>query len=850
MPAITRAVGDDTSRTFKVALLIGGPSVERAISLNSARSVADHLDGCGVSIDPIIYFDMRRHPYQIHRSMLYSNTPGDFDFKLLHIASHLTSESLAMVLAGCDLAFPVMHGLFGEDGEVQAILESLGVPYVGSGPEACRIAYDKFLSQKALRAAGFFTVPSVLFSPEFPNGDGTSDDRNVVRKSGTIICKPSAGGSSIGVVAIKQSSKAMGDAALTTIRASYSTYGPVVVQPFIEGTELTTVVIQGPDGPVALPPVEIELHNRASAEDIFSFRDKYLPSERVRYHCPPRYSDEVVASIRSTAEGVFTALGLRDFARIDCWLDGEGRVRISDINPISGMEQNSFLFIQASQVGMTHADILRFILSSACRRQGIEFPLGPRQSGASATDRTAVRVLFGGKTAERQVSVMTGTNVWLKLMGSQCFTPRAFLLEDEDSLWELSYSAALRHSVEEIVEACKSAAATEEHRARIAEEIASRLSLEPWQRRVESALPRRLTMDDFLASREFVFIALHGGTGEDGTLQARLDAHGIVYNGSGPSASELCMDKYETGIRLAGREDEGIFSARKVKLAVSDLPAVNSASLWLDLQRRCEAAILVVKPLSDGCSAGVVILSSAEELRIYLDAIVNHLSEIPKGQFSRLDAEQIVEMPLSCSQLIFERFIETDNVVIVDKAQVKNDSLGETGPGEQDDAEPAYLRWGCAHETGWIEVTVGVLGSTGEMNALSPSLTVAKRGILSVEEKFMGGTGVNITPPPPERVEPEVLVRTKRLISNVANLLGIRGYARIDAFMDRQTGNVIIIEANSLPGLTASTVLFHQALAEAIPLDPRELLERIINLAIGEARALINFDLTSSPSPR
>src|SRR5262245_31633550 len=111
-------------RAFKVALLLGGPSVERAISLNSARSVADHLDGRGVSIDPIIYFDVRKRPYQIHRPMLYSNTPGDFDFKLSGMANYLSTERLREVLCDCDLIFPVMHGLFGEDGEVQAILES------------------------------------------------------------------------------------------------------------------------------------------------------------------------------------------------------------------------------------------------------------------------------------------------------------------------------------------------------------------------------------------------------------------------------------------------------------------------------------------------------------------------------------------------------------------------------------------------------------------------------------------------------------------------------------------------------------------------------------------------------
>ena len=128
---------------------------------------------------------------------------------------------------------------------------------------------------------------------------------------------------------------------------------------------------------------------------------------------------------------------------------------------------------------------------------------------------------------------------------------------------------------------------------------------------------------------------------------------------------------------------------------------------------------------------------------------------------------------------------------------------------------------------------MGVVGTAGDMRALSPSLTIARKGVLSVEEKFMGGTGVNITPPPSPplgRVEPAAVDRARALITDVAHALGVGGYARIDAFMNRETGDVIVIEANSLPGLTASTVLYHQALEESPPTYPRALLETIIDL--------------------
>ena len=154
--------------------------------------------------------------------------------------------------------------------------------------------------------------------------------------------------------------------------------------------------------------------------------------------------------------------------------------------------------------------------------------------------------------------------------------------------------------------------------------------------------------------------------------------------------------------------------------------------------------------------------------------------------------------------LLLEAFIETDQVHIA----------GNT------------LQWQAS--TNWIEVTVGVLGATGCVRALTPSLTIAQSHVLSLEEKFQGGTGVNITPPPAPQVSKKALAAAKKRIEQVAQCLGISGFARIDAFMHTQSGEVIIIEANTVPGLTPSTVIYHQALAEAPPYYPREFLESIL----------------------
>ena len=130
---------------------------------------------------------------------------------------------------------------------------------------------------------------------------------------------------------------------------------------------------------------------------------------------------------------------------------------------------------------------------------------------------------------------------------------------------------------------------------------------------------------------------------------------------------------------------------------------------------------------------------------------------------------------------------------------------------------------------GWLEYTVGVVEKCGEYHAFNPSITIAEGEVLSLEEKFQGGTGVNITPPPEDILPLDYRNKIKRNIEAVSRAIGIRSYSRIDIFFNHDTAKMIVIEANSLPGMTASTVIYHQALAENPPLTPIEFIEKIIN---------------------
>ena len=785
---------------LRLAVLCGGPTQERGISLNSTRSICDHLDQFNIELR-LIYFGPDGRAFLISRTQLYSNTPSDFDFKLDQLARALSHDELLSELRSADLAFPAMHGKLGEDGELQALLEEAGTPFVGSSSSACRRCFDKYDAAQSLARAGFETVPSFLIEKTAPLDQQELDRFFENRRLGRAVVKPTRSGSSIGVH-VTQTQEQIIAAAQQIFDQGID--DRVIVEPFLSGAEFTLIVLEnGRAEPVALLPTEIELLSGT----IFDFRKKYLATASTIYHSPPRFSDEAIAKIRSEGARLFRHFEMENLARLDGWVLEDGRVVFSDINPSSGLEQNSFFFIQAAQLGMSHADVLRYVLEIACQKSKIDW--SPRPSTPSSTTRQQVDVIFGGDTAERQVSIMSGTNVWMKLLSSAAFEPVPHFLDLNGKVWKLPYSYALYHTTEEILWRCENAAGIEQRLQPYRERIRTELDAPQGTYSQPSSLPEKMELDDFISQSPLVFIALHGGMGEDGRLQELLQAKRIPFTGSGPQASRLGMDKQATAQALEKLECEGIKTARKFVIDTarlgSDLKKV-ARKAWEQAVQSVGTKSLIVKPNDDGCSAGVVRLSSEADLLHYLEAIEAGLTSIRSGTFE-LDPG-VVEMPITQPrQLLLEEFIETDQIYI---------------KGHE-------IHWDAT--TGLVEITMGLCGAHGEMKAFNPSVTIAEGNVLSLEEKFQGGTGINLTPPPEPFVNPEALQAAKRRMELVARELGLNGFVRIDAFMDTKTGELSIIEANTIPGLTPSTVIYQQALAEDRPLAPRQFLERILSYA-------------------
>ncbi|CAN6206535.1 unnamed protein product [Urochloa humidicola] len=884
-----REPGMEAGRPLRVGLVCGGPSAERGVSLNSARSVLDHIQGEDLVVS-CYYIDSAMNAFAISPAQLYSNTPSDFDFKLESLAQgfHSLSDFAEHLSTNVDIVFPVIHGKFGEDGGIQGLLEKANVPFVGTPSKECQRAFDKHTASLELDIQGFLTVPNFLVEKDKlakPELEAWFQTINLCKENGKVIVKPTRAGSSIGVVV----AYGVNDAAQKAEEIiSEGIDDRVIVEVFLEGgTEFTAIVVDvgtaNNSEPVVLLPTEIELQRSISSDTkedtIFNYRRKYLPTRQVAYHTPPRFPAEVIDCIRQGLPLLFRRLGLHDFARIDGWFlpfpvtslpsaENSGKfgttkygiVLFTDINLISGMEQTSFLFQQASAVGFSHSRILRTVIQHACSRFPSLVPCKnawatlsknlqlSKQAEAihKGTSRKKVFVIFGGDTSERQVSLMSGANVWLNLQGfddldvTPCLLAPAngyFSSHDQDfndisrEVWTLPYSLVLRHTTEEVHAACVEATQperveiTSRLREQVMNELGQPLSKHDWFAGFDIAYeqPIKYSLQQWInyvkEAGAVVFIAVHGGIGEDGTIQTLLESAGVPYTGPGPIASRTCMNKVATSLAVDHLTSYGVHTIPKDVRATEEVLKSSLVDIWNELKAKLQTETVCVKPARDGCSTGVARLCCPKDLEVYTNAVRRKFQRLPANCLSR--AHGVIEMPIPPPEsLIFEPFIETDEIIISNKLENGN---------------ARHLVW--KGENDWLEITVGVVGKHGEMHSLNPSITVKESGdILSLEEKFQGGTGINLTPPPATIMSEEALQRCKKSIEVMANSLGLEGFSRIDAFVNVRSGEVLLIEVNTVPGMTPSTVLVHQALAEEPPVYPHKFFRTLLDLAFERAK--------------
>ncbi|MFU8848136.1 MAG: D-alanine--D-alanine ligase family protein [Opitutales bacterium] len=309
------------SETVKILILHGGTSEEREVSLNSGRALAAALAA--------------KHPVDLLR---------------------LDEDALPRGIQAADtVVFPALHGGFGEDGGLQALLEAEGIEYCGSDAAASRLCMDKAAAKAVACEQGVRTPKWMVFEA----GQNPLADDVVAELGTSVVVKPVDEGSSVGLHFAEHRS-ALG-VALSQIHA-----GKWLIEQRIHGRELTVGLLHGK----AMGAVEI-----VSASGVYDYTAKYTPGA-TEYRFPAELSPEIEGEIRSAAERIFQACACRDFARIDFLLEGE-MLYFLEVNTLPGLTATSLLPKSASCAGYDFEALAAALVAPAVAR------LAERRSGGS-----------------------------------------------------------------------------------------------------------------------------------------------------------------------------------------------------------------------------------------------------------------------------------------------------------------------------------------------------------------------------------------------------------------------------------------------------------------------------------
>jgi D-alanine-D-alanine ligase len=303
----------------KVAVLKGGRSLERGVSLRSGARVEDALGRLG---HEVVALDVGTE-----------------------LVKRLGAERP-------DVAFVAMHGVGGEDGTVQELLEILGIPFTGPGAAACARCMDKSLAKHAIREAGLPTPGWFAFSETAFRELGAGDALGEIERSlgFPLVVKPSRGGSSLGV----KFAAARGEVPQALV-AAFSYDDRVLLERFVEGREVAVSVL----GEEALPVVEAI----PAQGDRYDFEARYEIG-RTRFVCPADLDEGQRAAVTVTALATYRALGCSGFARVDLIL-APGGPQVLEANAIPGLTDTSLLPQAAEAAGMSFEELVERILELA-----------------------------------------------------------------------------------------------------------------------------------------------------------------------------------------------------------------------------------------------------------------------------------------------------------------------------------------------------------------------------------------------------------------------------------------------------------------------------------------------------
>lgn len=309
-------------------VLAGGLSHEREVSLRSGRRVTDALHSAGI--------EARLH---------------DADSSLLH----------ELEASRPDAVFVALHGGDGEDGALRGILEMTGIPYVGSEPGPCRLAFDKSVAKTVLSAAGLrcpmsHTVPASMVREL---GAAAVLSRLVEAVGLPLVVKPVRGGSALGATVVRER-----DALAEAMVACFGYGEDAMVECHVFGIEVAVAVVETADGPQALPAVEIDVVGGGP----YDYEARYTAGT-TDFYVPARLEQAVAERAADAALRAHRALGLRDLSRTDLVVSAAGEVSVLEVNVSPGMTETSLLPLAVTAAGWDLGQMCADLLRRAAARQ-------------------------------------------------------------------------------------------------------------------------------------------------------------------------------------------------------------------------------------------------------------------------------------------------------------------------------------------------------------------------------------------------------------------------------------------------------------------------------------------------
>lgn len=352
-----------------VGVLMGGKSIEREVSFNSGRTVCDHLDRARYKIVPV-FQALTGELYILPAKFLHRGKISDFEHRLAHEAQSITWDMLPSLI---DFAYLTMHGRYGEDGCLQGILEMLGIPYLGSKLFASAVGMDKSIQKDFLRMAGIAVPHGITLTPSTITRiihDHEALQALLIHHELPlpVVIKPVHEGSSLGV-SIVQTVHELGTALIHAMNITPGIKQSVIVEEKIEGMEFSCIVITDvqTQKPIPLMPTEIETEKE---KRLFDYDQKYMPGRAMKY-TPPRCASDIIEKIQEVSVRTMQALSMDTIARIDGFVTSDKRVIITDPNTLAGMAPSSFVFVQAAEKNMSHADFINHLIESELVRYKI-----------------------------------------------------------------------------------------------------------------------------------------------------------------------------------------------------------------------------------------------------------------------------------------------------------------------------------------------------------------------------------------------------------------------------------------------------------------------------------------------